>query len=410
MIYKGKNRTVDLNSIESVICLFKEFKWLNEYFISCTENIINKINNIIIDEKNTKIVKKSLKKTFAKIFYSSTILNVQYWIDRGWDKDKAMNKINEIQKERSQSSKKKFEFLKENDNNIWRTLSNTRIEYYLNKGLSLDDAKTALYNRQKTFSKNKCIQKFGEEKGLMLWEERQKKWLHTMEEKSIEQKKIMNTSKDSNSVNFFQKKYNNDWQYHMLDQNDYSNDHKIQINEFFNNCNNVNELASFIVENFEFETQLKLEWIFKSKLIQDYFNVSYDAIKSTVLKDFDEKNDLRIKKTIFGHIRYFDSHICRSTGEYQISKFLKENKIDYKYEGFYPLQTEKPPKGYKYDFYLHNLDLYIEYLGLYKKSNKEYIKRIKEKENFCKQNEINFLFSKNYDNIIKEIELKTKNI
>lgn len=55
-------------------------------------------------------------------------------------------------------------------------LNNTTLEFYLDKGMSKDEAKVALKNRQKTFSLEKCIDKYGEEDGLKRWQARQEKW------------------------------------------------------------------------------------------------------------------------------------------------------------------------------------------------------------------------------------------
>lgn len=55
-------------------------------------------------------------------------------------------------------------------------LNNTTLEFYLNQGLSEEEAKLALSDRQTTFSLEKCIEKYGEELGLQRWQERQEKW------------------------------------------------------------------------------------------------------------------------------------------------------------------------------------------------------------------------------------------
>lgn len=52
----------------------------------------------------------------------------------------------------------------------------TNIEYYLNQGMNEEEACIALYNRQATFSLYKCIEKYGEEKGLEIFNNRQKIW------------------------------------------------------------------------------------------------------------------------------------------------------------------------------------------------------------------------------------------
>lgn len=49
----------------------------------------------------------------------------------------------------------------------------TRLEYYTSRGMSEEDARVALSQRQTTFSKEKCIQRYGEVEGLKVWERRQ---------------------------------------------------------------------------------------------------------------------------------------------------------------------------------------------------------------------------------------------
>ena len=56
----------------------------------------------------------------------------------------------------------------------------TQIDYWLNKGYSEQEAKEKLSERQKTFSKKICIEKYGKEEGLKIWKERQAKWMKSM--------------------------------------------------------------------------------------------------------------------------------------------------------------------------------------------------------------------------------------
>lgn len=56
----------------------------------------------------------------------------------------------------------------------------TNIEYYLNLGMSEEDAKKALHDRQCTFTLEKCIQKYGKEEGFKKYEERQVKWINSL--------------------------------------------------------------------------------------------------------------------------------------------------------------------------------------------------------------------------------------
>lgn len=56
----------------------------------------------------------------------------------------------------------------------------TKIEYYLNQGMSEEDARKALSNRQTTFSLDTCIEKYGIEKGTDVWQQRQAKWKESL--------------------------------------------------------------------------------------------------------------------------------------------------------------------------------------------------------------------------------------
>ena len=55
-------------------------------------------------------------------------------------------------------------------------ISPNQKEYYMVKGYSEEESIKMVSERQKTFSLDKCIEKYGEEKGLDKWKERQQKW------------------------------------------------------------------------------------------------------------------------------------------------------------------------------------------------------------------------------------------
>lgn len=84
----------------------------------------------------------------------------------------------------------------------------TKLEYYLTKGMSIDEAKSALSTRQKTFSKDLCILRYGEELGNKVWNDRQTAWQHTLNSKSeeeisdINQRKIRNGYQSTSKAEF----------------------------------------------------------------------------------------------------------------------------------------------------------------------------------------------------------------
>jgi hypothetical protein len=83
-----------------------------------------------------------------------------------------------------------------------RSMVNTTIEYYQQKGLSLADAQLELKLRQATFSLEKCIQKYGKIKGQEVFNKRTNKWLDTLNSKSDEEKKSIALRKTRNLPRF----------------------------------------------------------------------------------------------------------------------------------------------------------------------------------------------------------------
>jgi G:T-mismatch repair DNA endonuclease (very short patch repair protein) len=64
----------------------------------------------------------------------------------------------------------------------------TRIEYYMHKGMTYEEAVKARANRQSTFSLDKCIDRLGQEEGQKRFLKRQTQWLKTLDDKTEEEK------------------------------------------------------------------------------------------------------------------------------------------------------------------------------------------------------------------------------
>lgn len=73
------------------------------------------------------------------------------------------------------------EFFEKNKIAIKNAIKSTNLEYYLQQGMSEDQAKEALAERQRTFSLEKCIEKYGEVEGLKIFSDRQQKWLKSLQ-------------------------------------------------------------------------------------------------------------------------------------------------------------------------------------------------------------------------------------
>lgn len=84
---------------------------------------------------------------------------------------------------------------KENGNN------QVFLEYWLKRGYSEQEAKEKLIERQSTFSLEKCIQKYGKEEGIKVFQERQNKWQNTLNSKSQEEIDRINQLRGTGRMN-----------------------------------------------------------------------------------------------------------------------------------------------------------------------------------------------------------------
>lgn len=62
-----------------------------------------------------------------------------------------------------------------------------RVEYYLHRGQSEKSARSSLSSSQSTFSLEKCVEKYGEDEGRLIWENRQFRWMNSFLDKSEEE-------------------------------------------------------------------------------------------------------------------------------------------------------------------------------------------------------------------------------
>jgi hypothetical protein len=212
------------------------------------------------------------------------------------------------------------------------------------------------------------------------------------------------------------------------------------LSEFYNTC--IEDMYSFLIENYEkdYGRPLYYERIYGEKWVDEFikshtYKNEEDLLFLLSFEDYFKLIDylienfgitdivLKIKKVIvsyfykttyekmfgylmsvnpsisgkFGYMRYYNNHLCRSSGEFMIAKFLKDNDIKYKYEKLYPNSKKRC------DFYLIDYDFYIEYTGMYK--IKKYNEKYNEKLSFCIDNNIKHFFSNNIEDIENEIKI-----
>lgn len=84
---------------------------------------------------------------------------------------------------------KSFVSMNANNNN------HLRLDYYISRGYSEEEAGRLLHDRQRTFTLDKCIKKYGQELGKKVFADRQEKWQNTLKSKSAEEIDRINRAK-----------------------------------------------------------------------------------------------------------------------------------------------------------------------------------------------------------------------
>lgn len=174
---KMTGRTMENFNRESS-CLCIEY-WLSRGYSEeeGRKNIsdIQKTRSAKVKPENRRTVKKGERPDIY--FRERSRLCIEYWIKRGYSEDDAIEMISKIQSEISRSKTRE------------QILSSTvrRKEYWLNKGYTEEEAKEKISNLQRTFTLEKCIEKHGEEEGLQIYNNRQKKWLESLHKSKMPQ-------------------------------------------------------------------------------------------------------------------------------------------------------------------------------------------------------------------------------
>lgn len=185
------------NLCGNTTCVEKSFKShsvegiMYRKFVSHEEaEILFEVENKNQLEKRTK-TKNKLRKEDPLCDKKRSRNCKEFWIERGYNKEEAILKSKEVMDEIHQKTFDKFKSNPEK----YASKYPTKIEYWLQKGYSDEEAKIKLKERQTTFSKEVCMEKYGEKEGIKIWIERQEKWINTMDSKTEEEKIEINRKK-----------------------------------------------------------------------------------------------------------------------------------------------------------------------------------------------------------------------
>ena len=143
-----------------------------KYGLSKKDAILMTINNA---KKRGEKIKKSLDQSFSKnkdFFKEKSHQCVEFWLKRGYTEDEAKKKVEGVLNDIHQKTWNK----RRNNPELYQDINTTQIGYWIKKGFSEDEAKEKIKERQRTFTLKSCIDKYGEEKGLEIFNNRQEKW------------------------------------------------------------------------------------------------------------------------------------------------------------------------------------------------------------------------------------------
>jgi len=196
MIIKSRKKVLfNIESIEEfekyLSKEIKNFKNLNNLEKGQRENLI-----VALSEKNEIGIKK-FRNIFVKNYINcKTLFNKKYWLERGYSHEEAVSEIFKIQKINNIKAVEVMQDLKKYDLNNYKKKRNIYVEYWIEKGFTIEEAKIKLKERQSTFSLEKLKLKYGEKEGLIKFSQRNDKWQNSLCSKmTFEQKNEFEKSK-----------------------------------------------------------------------------------------------------------------------------------------------------------------------------------------------------------------------
>jgi hypothetical protein len=178
-----KYNILTVSDLESVIkkhCLISDFIQFPLYLHDLIQSRIDmNMNSHCLGAKTLK----SKGRILQGIFKYRSKYQIDYWLIRGHSKEIAEGYISDLQTTNANKYVKK----RKNNPNKYDGLYSNQLKYWLNKGYGNSDARLKLKERQTTFSLERCIERYGEIEGRRVFNNRQEKWIDTLNNKSDEE-------------------------------------------------------------------------------------------------------------------------------------------------------------------------------------------------------------------------------
>lgn len=178
MIFGEKYVNEYVSNFKKTRILNKEY-WINKGFTE--EESILKIKEIQAErsskvqnrgrcDKET-IIKKIGAENAELFFKEKSRYCIEYWLKRGYNEEQALNEISKLQSDNS---------LKQDFSQKCFQSPRCKEYWMIKSGMTEKEAIQQVSDYQKTFTKEKCIKKYGLEEGLKIWKNRQDKWQESL--------------------------------------------------------------------------------------------------------------------------------------------------------------------------------------------------------------------------------------
>jgi hypothetical protein len=315
----------------------------------------------------------------------------EYWILKGYSEDDA---ILTAEKVKIENSKKGVDAYKKTPTEIKKCSNRLSIDYWILRGYSLEESRKKVYENQNKFSLEICVEKYGEERGKTVWEERQKKWQNTLKSKSSEEIEKINKQKNP----------------YRLERFDYIDDliEKLKLKNIII-FKTEEELIEKIIDDLN-KNITKKYWPPK-KYIEKLPNIQFEVLKLN--------KDLFLNKIKYlftsgplllenngaykNYIMWVDEGLLRSS--YEIYFYEEFKKIDS--NSIVSIDQNYPNSRMRYDFYMQNGD-YVEICPILTDKS-THVKKIEYQDDFKRKIELfNPIILKTFDDINNYIK-KYKN-
>ena len=171
-VFLTKNKRVNINyKTNKEYWLVKGFSY--ETTLNKVEETKNKLENIPLNTISYYKVMTDLTDEGIKALLSNqTCYSTEHWLNKGYTEEEAKQKVSEVQT----NNANKFSRKRKDNPEQYSATTTTQLGYWIKKGYTEEEARQKLKERQTTFSKELCIEKYGEEEGLKVFTERQEKW------------------------------------------------------------------------------------------------------------------------------------------------------------------------------------------------------------------------------------------